>query len=152
MIAGADRSAIAVLAAPVAAALALIGAEVVSSRSAGDTPRVAAPCAARGLFGGAGIDATVQRVVLDGLDIAACRLHTTREQLVLALAPGAKGQPRERARRIAALRTGLRRSVDRGEARGDVPSLLAPVIRQVVEHAPIGQILQGRISLSGIFG
>jgi hypothetical protein len=147
-----DRWTIAALAATGAAALALIGAEIVSSSSAGDTPRVSAPCAARTLFGGGGIDATVQRVVLDGLDLAACRLQTTREQFVLSLAPGAKGQPHERARRIAALRAGLRRAVDRGEARGDVPPLLAPVIRQVVEHAPIGQILEGRISLGGIFG
>jgi hypothetical protein len=148
----ADRRAAAVLCAGVAAALALLGAELVSSHNAGAAPRVAAPCAARALFGGGGIDATVQRVVLDGLDIAACRLQTTREQLVLSLAPGAHGPPRVRAHRIAALRAGLRRAIDRGVARGDVPSLLAPVIRQVVEHAPIAQILEGRISLGGIFG
>lgn len=140
------------LAAVLAAALALIGVEVVSSHNGGESPRVAAPCATRALFGGSGIDATVQRVVLDGLDIAACRLGTTREGLVLSLAPVANTQPRARARRIAALRAGLRRAVDRGEARGDVPGLLAPVIRQVVEHAPIDQILEGRISLGGIFG
>jgi hypothetical protein len=142
----ADRWPIVALAAIVAIALALLGAELVSARSGGDAQLVAAPCSARAPFGGGGIDSTVQRIVLDGLDLAACSLGTTREQLVLSVAPGAKGDPRVRARRIAALRAGLLRAVDRGEKRGDVPGLLAPVIRQIVKHAPIDQILEGRAS------
>ena len=41
-----------------------------------------------------GIDATIQRIVLDGLDGAACRLHTTREELVLSIGGGGAGRTR----------------------------------------------------------
>src|SRR5213078_1990474 len=53
-----------------------------------DSVAVRNPCKPRPLFPGHGIDATIQRVVLDGLDGAACRLHTTREELVLSLRGG----------------------------------------------------------------
>ena len=45
---------------------------------------------ARTTFAGSGLDATVQQVVLDGLDGAACRLGTTREELVLSFGSGAR--------------------------------------------------------------
>ena len=35
------------------------------------------------------------------------------------------------------------------EQRGDVPSFLAPALRQIVENAPIGQLVRGGISLFG---
>jgi hypothetical protein len=112
---------------------------------------VAKPCNPRALFTGGGIDATVQRVVLDGIDRAACSVGTTREEFVLSLAPGGSHGD-TRARRVAALRRGLVRAIAQGETRGDVPALLAPVLRRLAEHAPIDQILEGRLSLGGILG
>jgi hypothetical protein len=142
---------IALLGAIAAAALALIGAELVAAGDAPSLPSVAKPCAARPLFTGGGIDSTVQRVVLDGIDRAACSVGSTREQFALSLAPGGShGQTH--ARRVAALRRGLVRAIDAGESRGDVPALLAPVLRRLAEHAPIDQILEGRLSLGGILG
>ena len=38
-------------------------------------------------FEGEGLDATVQRIALDGLNGAACELGVTREDLVLSLDP-----------------------------------------------------------------
>ena len=141
-----------VLAALVGAAAVLIAAELLSGAGEGDAALVKRPCASRALYEGSGFDATVQRVVLDGLDIAACRRGTTREQLVLTLAPGAKGRSPARDRAAEALRAGLMRAVDRGRARGDVPALLAPVLERLVQHAPIEDLLQGRFSLGSIFG
>ena len=51
------------------------------------------PCEPRSAFPGEGIDATLQRIVSDGLDGAACELGTTREELVLSLAPGSGVEP-----------------------------------------------------------
>jgi hypothetical protein len=145
------RGTVAVLGAIAAAALALIVAELVKAGDEPPLPVVAKPCAARPLFTGSGVDATIQRVVLDGIDRAACSVGSTREQFVLSLAPGGS-HGRTRERRIAALRRGLRRAIDAGESRGDVPGLLGPLLRTLAEHAPIDQILEGRASLGGILG
>jgi hypothetical protein len=142
---------IVILGAVVAAALALICVELVRADEAPSLPVVAKPCAARPLYAGGGIDATVQRVVLDGIDRGACSIGSTREQFVLSLAPGGS-HGRTREKRIAALRRGLVRAIAVGESRGDVPALLAPVLRRLAEHAPIDQILEGRLSLGGILG
>ena len=73
--------------------VALVGVELRQGRArrAGPEDRQPVP-AARGPDGG--IDATVQRIVLDGLDGAACRLHTTREELVLSLGGSGLGVTR----------------------------------------------------------
>jgi hypothetical protein len=141
-----------VLAALLAAALVLIGVELASDAGAHDAALVKSPCAARPLYPGSGLDATVQRVVLDGLDSAACRLGTTRERLVLTLAPGSKSRSKSRDRAVEAFRAGLLRALDRGRERGDVPALLEPVLRRLVEHAPIEDLLRGRFSIGSIFG
>ena len=81
-----------VLAALLASILALVAVELGKGAANEPGPKLADPCHPRpGRTGG--FDATVQRIVLDGLDGAACRLHTTREELVLSLAPGT-GVPR----------------------------------------------------------
>jgi hypothetical protein len=141
-----------VLAALLAAAAVLIAVELASGAGDGDAALVKGPCATRQLYEGSGFDATVQRVVLDGLDIAACRRGTSREQLVLTLAPGANGRSPARDRAAEALRAGLVRAVARARDRGDVPGLLAPVLQRLVLHAPIEDLLQGRFSLGSIFG
>src|SRR5207342_2844881 len=52
-------------------------------------PRLAAPCTSKPAFKGGGIDGEVQRFALSGLNGAACKLHTTREELVLSFVPAA---------------------------------------------------------------
>ena len=110
------------------------------------------PAARAGRTGG--IDTTIQRIVLDGLDGAACRLHTTREELVLSLGGGELGGTRKwDAHTIeVALRAGLLRSVDAAVQRGDVPGFLAPALRGIVERAPLGKLVRGGISLQDLLG
>ena len=116
------------------------------------SPELANPCRARPAPGG-GFDATVQRIVLDGLDGAACRLHTSREQLVLSLGPGTGFRRRWDRRTIeVALRAGLLRAVDEAERRGDVPGFLAPVLRRIVRDAPIEPLIEGGIRLRDLIG
>lgn len=116
-------------------------------------PKIANPCQPRhGRTGG--IDATIQRIVLDGLDGAACRLHTTREELVLSLGGGGAVLPRRWDEHTVevALRAGLLRAVDDAERRGDIPGFLAPVVRRLVERAPLDKLIQGGFSLSDLLG
>jgi hypothetical protein len=115
-------------------------------------PKIANPCAPRrGRTGG--FDTTVQRIVLDGLDGAACRLHTTREELVLSLGGGTVVKRHWDEHQVeVALRAGLLRSVDEAESRGDIPSFLAPLVRRLVERAPLDRLVEGGFSLSNLIG
>ena len=141
-----------VLVALLLSGVALAGVELGRGALNEPAPKIANPCQPReGRTGG--IDATIQRIVLDGLDGAACRLHTSREELVLSLGGGVGITRRWDERTIeVALRAGLLRSVDAAEQRGDVPSFLAPALRQLVESAPLDKLVRGGISLSDFFG
>ena len=149
---GRSVAGVAVVAALVVAGVLLVAGEVVQGSSDGSAA-IANPCAERAPFPGSGLDATVQRVVLNGLDGAACRLGTSRERLVLALAGDSSQRlPNDRATINAAVRAGLLRAVDEAADRGDIPSLLAPLVRRVVQNAPLDQLIRGAISLRGLFG
>jgi hypothetical protein len=141
-----------VLVALLLSGVALAGVELGRGALEEPSPKIADPCQPReGRTGG--IDATIQRIVLDGLDGAACRLHTTREELVLSLGGGVGVTRRWDAHTIeVAVRAGLLRSVDAAVQRGDVPEFLAPTLRGIVEHVPIGQLVRGGISLSDLLG
>ena len=142
-----------VLVALLLSGVALVGVELGRGALDEPAPKIADPCKPReGPTGG--IDATIQRIVLDGLDGAACRLHTTREELVLSLGGSGLGITRHWDEHTieVALRAGLLRSVDAAVQRGDVPEFLAPALRGIVERAPIGQLVRGGISLSDLLG
>jgi hypothetical protein len=142
-----------VLVALLLSGVALAGVELGKGALDEPAPKIANPCHPReGRTGG--IDATIQRIVLDGLDGAACRLHTSREELVLSLGGPGLGVTRRWDEHTieVALRAGLLRSVDDAEQRGDVPSFLAPALRQLVQSAPLDKLVRGGISLSDFFG
>jgi hypothetical protein len=141
-----------VLVALLASGVVLVAVELGKGALDEPAPKLANPCHPRGGRTG-GIDATIQRIVLDGLDGAACRLHTTREELVLSLAPGSGFKRRWDNHTIeVAVRAGLLRSLDEAEHRGDVPGFLDPVIRPLIERAPIDKLLRGGISIGNLLG
>ena len=41
---------------------------------------------------------------------------------------------------------------DDAERRGDIPGFLVPLVRRVVERAPLDKLIQGGISLSDVLG
>jgi hypothetical protein len=132
---------------------ALVGVELGKGALSPPPPKIADPCLPRdGRTGG--IDATLQRIVLDGLDGAACRLHTTREELVLSIGGGGVGVTRRWDEHTieVALRAGLLRAVDAAERRGDLPGFAADALRGVVERAPLDKLIRGGFSLSDLLG
>jgi hypothetical protein len=141
-----------VLAALLASGVVLVGVELARGALDEPSPKIANPCHSRpGRTGG--IDTTIQRIVLDGLDGAACRLHTTREELVLSFGGGDLAPRKWDNHTIeVALRAGLLRSVDAAEQRGDVPGFLAPALRGLVERAPLDELLRGGFSLGDLLG
>ena len=141
-----------VLAAMLAAAALLLAVELAKGAAEPVSLVLANPCNPRQAHG-SGFDATVQRIVLDGLDGAACGLHTTREELVLSLAPGTGFRRRwDRQTIEVALRAGMLRSVDEAERRGDLPSFIAPVLRRLVQTAPLDRLIEGGFQLRDLLG
>ena len=144
--------ALAILATLLAAVVVLVAVELGKGAAAEPGPKLANPCHARPGRNG-GFDAAVQRIVLDGLDGAACRLHTTREELVLSLAPETGVRRRWDQHTIeVAVRAGLLQAVDRAERRGDTPGFAAPLLRQLVETAPLDRLIRGGIRLGDLLG
>jgi hypothetical protein len=95
--------------------------------------RSADPCAARVVTPLAtGIEALTERVVLLGLDGAACRLGISREALVLKLATN-HGRSRTD---IRALRAGLLGAVDRMKADGSLPPA-SDLADEALDHADL---------------
>jgi hypothetical protein len=77
-----------------------------------------------------GLEGLGEALVLLGLDRAACRLHTSREALVLRLAqPGARTDAE-----VNAVRGGLRDAVDRMEAEGKLPKA-ASLVNEVLDNS-----------------
>lgn len=111
------------------------------------------PCEPRQPFPGQGLDATLQRIVLDGLDGAACELGASREELVPSLEPSSTTQPirwdDETIER--ALRAGLLGAIDDAEQRGSLNALVATFLREVVERAPVQWLIDGGQGIAGLF-
>jgi hypothetical protein len=127
------------------AAVALIAVELVL-RDRTSHVRIEAPCTPHALFPGHGVDAATQRVVLDGLGRAACSLEVTREALVLSFA-GSSGdhlaRPNPQVER--AVRAGLVDALDTSVKRGEIPQLLALILRTTIEHAPLDRLISGTL-------
>jgi len=145
--------AIAILGALVAGVSILLVVELANGAASSVSPTVAEPCVQRAAFQGHGIDATVQRVVLEGLDGAACKLGTSREQLVLSLSPASRGTLRRNRRTIeVAIRGGLSHAIDSEAEQGRIPALLVPLLHRLVQKTPFDRLIRGGLSLSDLIG
>lgn len=119
---------------------------------------VADPCLTREWRNPGGVQETLEQVVLSALDGAACDLHVSREELVLAFededsldAFAAKhGITRDHAE--TAVRDGLVRSVDDAVKAGALSGLTARIVRSAVERVPPNLILDLLEQLRGLVG
>ena len=102
------------------------------------------PCTAGpDTYPGKGLDNTVQRIALGGLNGAACDLGTSREELILSLDPksGIGDVTWDRATAAKAIQSGTSRAIDDAVDRGTLPSWAGTALRFVVERAPIQWLL-----------
>ena len=146
------RMAFAALVALFVGAAGLIALELANGAANAGALAVRDQCEPRPSFSGEGLDATLQRIVFDGLDGAACELGTTREALVLSLAPGSGVEPIpwDDETIELAVRTGLLESIDDAERRGSLNGFVAVVLRQVVERAPVQWLIDGGQGIAGL--
>ena len=147
------RIAFAALVALFVGAAGLIALELANGAANAGALAVRDPCELRPSFPGEGLDATLQRIVFDGLDDAACELGTTREELVLSLAPssGVGPIPWDDETIELAVRASLLESIDDAEQRGSLNGFVAVVLRQVVERAPVQWLIDGGQGIAGLF-
>ena len=105
-------------------------------------PKLADPCTSKPGFSGGGIDGEVQRFALSALNGAACKLHTTREELVLSFVPaaGTKRVRWDRATIENALRSGFDRAFKDTESRGIAGFVIGNIL-EVVLGAPLDYFL-----------
>jgi hypothetical protein len=119
---------------------------------------VADPCNPRPLAAASGFDAVSEQVVLSALDGAACRLHVTREDLVLALAStdGPARFAREHAITEGAFEDAIRAGLDRaaGDARrtGRLTPAEASILSTAAAAVPIGSLISALQSGRGLAG
>jgi hypothetical protein len=134
------------LALPVVAVLLVAGVVGVQLANGGgrfEPLQTADPCVEREVTSQAtGIDALTERLVLLGIDGAACRLGVSREALTLDLA-----QPGERTdAEVEALRAGLHAAVDRMVADGSLPPA-SELVDEALASADLNGFLEGAIRL-----
>jgi hypothetical protein len=86
----------------------------------------------------------------------ACELGVSREELVLALRTEdaldafAREQNLDRDELEASITSGLVRAVEQAEDEGDLPSLIAPLVRRVAESVPPWLILETLERVGGL--
>ena len=128
---------------PVAAVILVCGVVGVQLAHGGGTYeplRPADPCAERHVTSQAGgIDGLTERLVLLGIDGAACRLHVSREALTLELA-----QSDATDAQIDALRDGLKSAVERMKDDGTLPPA-SELVDESLASADLNGLLKSAI-------
>lgn len=131
---------------PVAALLLVAGVVGVQLTQGGGTYeplRTADPCTERVVTSEAtGIDGLTERLVLIGIDDAACTLDVSREELTLQIAQSGDVTDAQ----LDAVRDGLLAAVDQMEADGSLP-LASDLVDEALESADLNGLLEGAIRL-----
>jgi len=131
----------------VAAALVLVGLYLALGGASYAPAKVADPCVQRSWRSPHGFEAVAEQIVLSAVDGAACQLHVSREDMVLALATHDRREQFVREHHItnagleSLVRTGLKRSIDDAQNAGALNATLAGVLRGVVGNLPIDELL-----------
>jgi hypothetical protein len=89
-----------------------------------------------------GVDGAAQRIGLCAIDLAACRLGTTREQLLITTATSLR-----EARELApgtedAVRDGLSRAIDEEKDAGRLNAVAAWLLSQAAARAPVDWVVR----------
>jgi hypothetical protein len=109
--------------------------------------KVADPCAARNWRDPQGFQEVAEQIVLSSLDGAACDLHVSREEMVLALAnrdsrerfAREHGITNERLEQL--VRVGLLRAIDDAEQADALNPTVADLLRGIVRRIPVDALL-----------
>ena len=128
-------------------AVALVGIYLALGGASYAPAAVADPCAARELRNPKGFEQVAEQIVLSALDGAACELHVSREEIVLAFSNGASLARFAEEHDVSEedlgnlVRAGLTRSLDDAERANSLDPRLADLLRGLVARVSITQLL-----------
>jgi hypothetical protein len=136
-----------ILAAALALGAGVPGAYLALGGGSYTTPAVADPCLTREWRNPDGVERIAEQIVLSALDGAACDLHVSREELVLALATDESRARFAREHGIdgdgleQAVRRGLVRAVDDAEEARALGGWQADILRAAASRVPVDELL-----------
>jgi hypothetical protein len=137
----------------IAASVALVATYLALGGSSYSPASVRDPCGARPWPPVHGIQQTAEQFTLSALDGTACRLHVSRETLVLALAtPEGRDRFASDPRLGPAVRAGLLRALDDAQKAGALNPLVGDALREIARRAPIEQVIALIRDASPVFG
>jgi hypothetical protein len=99
-----------------------------------------------------GIDGTAQRVGLRAIDIAACELGTTREQLLIATATSLQESRDLPPGSEDAIRDGLEQAIEEEEDAGRLNTVAAFLLSQAAQNAPVEWVVRAVEEIGPILG
>jgi hypothetical protein len=144
------------IAAAAAASLALIVVYLALGGASYAPARVADPCAAREWRNPQGLQQTAEQIVLSALDGAACKLHVSREEMVLAFASRdllstfARKHHLSTQQLDALVRAGLLRSIGDAEQAGALNATVADLLRGFVRRLHVVELVNLLQQLPGL--
>jgi len=111
-------------------------------------------CEPREQFEGEGIEGTLQRVALDGIDGAACSLELGREEFILSFVPDVAPEEVEWTDEliVEALRGSFSRAIDEARGRGTLGGLPADVLKRALDRAPLDLLVDGGGGIADALG
>ena len=139
-----------------AAVLVLVGLYLALGGASYAPAKVADPCAPRSWRSPQGFEPVAEQIVLSAVDGAACQLHVSREDMVLALANPDSRQQFVREHNISngelesLVRNGLKRSIDDAQNAGALNPTFTGILRGVVGNLPIDELLDLLQRLRGL--
>jgi hypothetical protein len=135
------------LAVAVAVSVGLVALYLALGGASYEPAKAANPCATRDWRNPGGFQEVAEQIVLSALDGTACKLHVSREDLVLALANSGSldrfahehGITNREAEEL--VRSGLLRAVDDAQRAGAVGETTAGLLRLLARNVPVDELL-----------
>jgi len=99
-----------------------------------------------------GLDGAAQRIGLRAIDIAACEMGTTREDLLLSVATSLQESRDLPPGSEDAIRHGLEQAIDEEEEAGRLNAVAAWVLSQAAQNAPVEWVVRAVEEIGPILG
>jgi hypothetical protein len=140
------------IAAALAALAVLIAVEIGRGAFADSALAVPDPCDRAVNVATDGIDGTTQRVGLRAIDLAACELGTTREELLISVATSLQESRDLPPGSETAIRDGLEQAIAEEEDAGRLNPVAAWVLSQAAQNAPVEWVVRAVEEIGPILG
>jgi hypothetical protein len=144
------------LAIAAAVSASLVGVYLALGGASYEPAKAANPCVPRDWRNPGGFQEVAEQIVLSALDGTACKLHVSREDLVLALANSGSLDRFAREHGITnreaeeLVRSGLLRAVDDAQRAGAVGDTTAGLLRVLARNVPVDELLDLLQRLPGL--